>query len=71
MYKFKNSIKIGILFFCFSWIGLAQKSDSKEINRLHKLAQQVTIIRDNWGIAHIYGKTDWPFTSARRPSLSI
>ncbi|QKJ65162.1 penicillin acylase family protein [Flavobacterium sp. M31R6] len=47
-----------MLFFCFSLIGYAQKLDSKEINRLNKIAQQVTIIRDNWGIAHIYGKTD-------------
>jgi acyl-homoserine lactone acylase PvdQ len=31
---------------------------AKEINRLQKLAQEVTIIRDNWGIAHVYGKTD-------------
>jgi acyl-homoserine-lactone acylase len=58
MYKYKNFIKFGILFFCFSWIGFAQKPDTKEINRLQKIAQQVTIIRDNWGIAHIYGKTD-------------
>jgi acyl-homoserine lactone acylase PvdQ len=26
--------------------------------RLHSLAKQVTITRDNWGIAHIFGKTD-------------
>ena len=58
MYKYKNFIKFGILFFCFSWIGFAQKTDPKEINRLQKLAEKVTIIRDNWGIAHIYGKTD-------------
>jgi acyl-homoserine lactone acylase PvdQ len=31
--------------------------NSKEINRLSKSAQ-VSIIRDNWGIAHVYGKTD-------------
>jgi acyl-homoserine lactone acylase PvdQ len=31
---------------------------AKEINRLQKLAQEVTIIRDNWGIVHVYGKTD-------------
>ncbi len=50
--------KIGILFVSFSTIGFAQKIDKKEIIRLQKLAQQVTIVRDNWGIAHIYGKTD-------------
>lgn len=36
----------------------AQKISTKEISRLEKSAQQVTIIRDNWGIPHVYGKTD-------------
>lgn len=58
MKKFKNLFKIGMLFISFSTIGFAQKLDKKETTRLQKLAQQVTIIRDNWGIAHIYGKTD-------------
>ncbi len=31
---------------------------SKEITRFEKQAKQVTIIRDNWGIPHVYGKTD-------------
>jgi acyl-homoserine lactone acylase PvdQ len=30
----------------------------KESERLEKAATQVTIIRDNWGIPHVYGKTD-------------
>lgn len=47
-----------MLFISFSTIGFAQKLDKKEVSRLQKLAQQVTIIRDNWGIVHIYGKTD-------------
>ncbi|PVX44657.1 acyl-homoserine lactone acylase PvdQ [Flavobacterium sp. 103] len=58
MLNYKNIVRAGMLFFCFSLIGYAQKLDSKEINRLNKIGQQVTIIRDNWGIAHIYGKTD-------------
>ena len=29
-----------------------------DITRWEKQAQNVTIIRDNWGIPHIYGKTD-------------
>lgn len=58
MYSYKNFVPFGVLFFCFSCIGFAQKLNTKEINRLHKLSQQVTIIRDNWGIAHVYGKTD-------------
>ncbi|MBS1627870.1 MAG: penicillin acylase family protein [Bacteroidetes bacterium] len=32
--------------------------NKEEINRYEKQAKQVTIIRDNWGIPHIYGKTD-------------
>jgi acyl-homoserine-lactone acylase len=29
-----------------------------ELQRWEQLARNVTIIRDNWGIAHVYGKTD-------------
>ncbi|WP_338407778.1 penicillin acylase family protein [uncultured Flavobacterium sp.] len=58
MKNYKNYIKLGLLFFCISFQAISQKVDTKEINRLKKLAQEVTIIRDNWGIPHIYGKTD-------------
>ena len=44
----------GILpFFVF-----AQEPTSKEIGSWVKQAQHVEIIRDKWGIAHIYGQTD-------------
>jgi acyl-homoserine lactone acylase PvdQ len=36
----------------------AQSFTKEEINRWNKQAQKVTIIRDNWGIPHIYGKSD-------------
>jgi acyl-homoserine-lactone acylase len=36
----------------------SQMFSPKEIARYKAEAQQVTIIRDNWGIAHVYGKTD-------------
>jgi acyl-homoserine lactone acylase PvdQ len=36
----------------------AQGFSKEEISRWQKEAQQVTIIRDTWGIPHIYGKTD-------------
>ncbi|MEO5592362.1 MAG: penicillin acylase family protein [Chitinophagaceae bacterium] len=40
-------------------IGLfAQSFTRSEINRWETQSKQVTIIRDNWGIPHIYGKTD-------------
>lgn len=37
---------------------LAQEPSSKEIGDWVKQAQQIEIIRDKWGIAHIYGQTD-------------
>ncbi len=37
---------------------LAQSFSKQEIARWEKQSKQVTIIRDNWGIPHIYGKTD-------------
>ena len=36
----------------------AQKFTNTEISKWQQQAQRVTIIRDNWGIPHIYGKTD-------------
>lgn len=36
----------------------AQSVAKKEIDRLEKTAKQVQIIRDQWGIAHVYGETD-------------
>jgi len=37
---------------------LAQPFSKTEITRWQQQAKQVNIIRDNWGIPHIYGKTD-------------
>jgi acyl-homoserine lactone acylase PvdQ len=39
-------------------IVFAQKINQQEIKRAVALAQSVTIIRDNYGVPHIYGKTD-------------
>lgn len=58
MKKNHNQLKILILIVSFSFHAIGQKTDTKENKRLEKLAQEVTIIRDNWGIPHIYGKTD-------------
>ena len=33
-------------------------TDNLEVERWEREAQQVTIVRDDWGIAHVYGKTD-------------
>ncbi|MFL5773989.1 MAG: penicillin acylase family protein, partial [Flavisolibacter sp.] len=37
---------------------LSQQFSPQEISRYEKQAKNVTIIRDNWGVPHIYGKTD-------------
>lgn len=42
----------------FPWPLFAQQFSSLEIKRWEQQASHVTIIRDNWGIPHIYGKTD-------------
>lgn len=36
----------------------SQPFTKEETSRWQKQSQQVTIIRDNWGIPHLYGKTD-------------
>ena len=37
---------------------LAQTPGKEELNRWEKRSIAVTIIRDQWGIPHVYGKTD-------------
>ncbi len=36
----------------------ASSAVNAEAARLHALARRVTIVRDRWGIPHVYGKTD-------------
>src|SRR5882762_5408600 len=38
-----------------SW---APQSSQQDVAAWERQAQNITIIRDNWGIAHVYGKTD-------------
>ena len=40
------------------FISFSQQFSQKDIDRCKAEAQQVTIVRDNWGVPHIYGKTD-------------
>ncbi|MFM9836934.1 MAG: penicillin acylase family protein [Cyclobacteriaceae bacterium] len=48
-----------IIFFLFISVSLqAQQFTPQEISRWKKQAEAITIIRDNWGVAHVYGKTD-------------
>ncbi len=51
-------MKIIIIFLLLPIQLLAQSFTKNEISRWQQQAKQVTIIRDNWGIPHIYGKTD-------------
>jgi acyl-homoserine-lactone acylase len=40
------------------FISFSQQFSQKEIDRYKSEAQRVNIIRDTWGVPHIYGKTD-------------
>jgi acyl-homoserine-lactone acylase len=52
-------MKILIIIFLFLSTNLfAQPFSKAEITKWEKQAKNITIIRDNWGIPHIYGKTD-------------
>ena len=50
--------KLIAAFILFPFFAIAQKFNLKEISRFKQQAAAVTIVRDNWGIPHIYGKTD-------------
>jgi acyl-homoserine-lactone acylase len=41
---------------CIAWT--PQESASNDLARWERQAQTVTIVRDDWGIPHVYGKTD-------------
>ncbi|MBA3705860.1 MAG: penicillin acylase family protein, partial [Bacteroidetes bacterium] len=47
-----------LLLIVISLPSFAQPFTKDETNQWEKQAKQVTIIRDNWGIPHIYGKSD-------------
>ena len=51
-------MKIVLLLLLFPALLFAQVPSQPEISRWEKQAQNVTIIRDTYGIPHIYGKTD-------------
>ena len=53
MFNYSKIVKLTFLIGCINFQISAQKINTKEVNRLEKLAQQVTIIRDNWGIQHV------------------
>jgi len=38
--------------------GFTAEAHSDEIGRWQRQAANISIVRDNWGIAHVYGKSD-------------
>src|SRR4030095_2599220 len=38
--------------------GASSSGQNSDLQRWERRARNVTIIRDDWGIAHVYGKTD-------------
>ncbi len=51
-------VKKLLLLFLLPLYLFAQSFSREEVSRWQKQATRVTIIRDTWGIPHIYGKTD-------------
>jgi acyl-homoserine-lactone acylase len=51
-------MKLAIILFILPLASFGQSLTPGELVRCKKEAKQVTIIRDNWGVPHIYGKTD-------------
>jgi len=47
-----------LLSFLIPSLVFSQNFTTQEINRYKAEAQRITIIRDNWDVPHIYGKTD-------------
>src|SRR5215472_7516559 len=50
--------KLLVLLLAAASAAMASQPSKEEIARWEKTARGVTIVRDDWGIAHIYGKTD-------------
>ena len=50
--------KLLLFLFIFPQLTQAQNYNKTEITRLEQRAKNVQVIRDKWGIPHVYGKTD-------------
>jgi acyl-homoserine-lactone acylase len=51
-------LKIALILIFLSSSALLHATESPEVARWEREAANVTIVRDDWGIAHIHGKTD-------------
>src|SRR4029077_1962445 len=38
--------------------GCSPAANNNDVNRYKEQASRVTIVRDSWGVPHVYGKTD-------------
>src|SRR5271168_4427974 len=47
-----------ILLLASPWLLAFEKPGAPATSRYEQLARNVTIVRDDWGIAHVHGKTD-------------
>src|SRR6266446_10079303 len=54
----KHCLKRFALLVTVACTAFAFAAKAPEAQRWERQARNVTIIRDNWGIAHVYGKTD-------------
>src|SRR5579875_865981 len=54
--KIEKGASLFVALACFAFATRA--ATNAEVARWKQEAQRVTIIRDNWGIAHVYGQTD-------------
>ena len=54
----KKLVLLFALAFAFALIPHASQAQNHELQRWEQQARDVTITRDDWGIAHVYGKTD-------------
>ncbi len=56
--RYRNHFLLIVLTLAAASASLGQTASPADVARWEKQARNVTIIRDDWGIAHIYGKTD-------------
>ena len=54
----KRLVLVFVLALGFALIPLAATAQGQDLQRWEQQARNVTIVRDDWGIAHISGKTD-------------
>src|SRR6266700_35690 len=53
-----KKLVLGLIFAVASTSFAGQEGKNQEVARWEREARNVTIVRDDWGIAHVYGKTD-------------